>query len=102
MTKEKWTWSTDKEDPELYKNGVTVAWVDGRLTAIQKFVEVLSERINRKCDFAYTAGRAHIDVFPDVVDKAKDALADDEFMRQFLVPYSEEAYDDGTYFRVLT
>lgn len=100
MAEPKWTWS-EKEDDELYREGVTVLWVDGRTTAVQKFIEALSERVDRKCDFSYTAGRAHIDVMPDVADKAREAIADEEFMKKFIVPYSEEAYADGTYFHIL-
>lgn len=96
----KFTWS-DKEDPELYHNGKTILWVSGRSTTIQKFVEALSYKICSKCDFSYTAGRAHIDVFKDAVFKALEAINDEEFMKQFIVPYSREAYDNETYFEPL-
>lgn len=45
----KFTWS-DKEDKELYRNGITIIWIEGRSKAIQKFVEVLSYKIDSKCD----------------------------------------------------
>ena len=96
----KFTW-TDKEDEELYKNGITIMWVVGRAKAIQKFVEALSYRIDSKCDFSFTAGRAHIDVLKDGYDKAIEAVNDEEFMRLFIVPYSEETYDNETYCEVV-
>ena len=40
----KFTW-TDKEDEELYRNGITIMWMAGRSKAIQKFVEALSYKI---------------------------------------------------------
>lgn len=100
MAEPKWTWS-DKEDDELYREGVTIMWVDGRTTAIQRFIEALSEKVDRKCDFSFTAGRAHIDVMPDVADKAREIITDKAFMEQFIVPYSDETYANGTYFNVL-
>ena len=57
----KFTW-TDKEDEELYRNGITIMWMAGRSKAIQKFVEALSYKIDSKCDFSFTAGRVYIDV----------------------------------------
>lgn len=95
------TW-TDKEDDELYKNGITVMWVAGRTKAIQSFVEALSNRIGSKCDFAFTAGRAHIDVLKIDYDKAFEAVNNEEFMREFIVPYSRETYDNETYFEVIS
>ena len=59
---------TDKEDEELYRNGITIMWMAGRSKAIQKFVEALSYKIGSKCDFSFTAGRAHIDVLKDGYD----------------------------------
>ena len=97
---EKFTWS-DKEDPELYKNGSTILWVAGRSKAIQKFVEALSYRIDSKCDFSFTAGIAHIDVTKEAVSKALETINDEEFMKQFIVPYSRETYDNETYFEPL-
>lgn len=96
----KFTWA-DKEDEELYKNGITIMWMSGRTKAIQKFIEALSYKIGRKCDFSFTAGRAHIDVSKEGYDKAIEAINDEEFMRQFIVPYSEETYDDKTYCEVV-
>ena len=94
------TW-IDKEDDELYRNGITIMWMVGRSKAIQKFVEALSYKIGSKCDFSFTAGRAHIDVLKDGYDKAIEAVNDEEFMRQFIVPYSEETYDNETYCEVI-
>ena len=96
----KFTW-TDREDEELFRNGIRIKWVVGRTTAIQKFVEALSFKIGHKCDFSYVAGRAHIDVLKDGYDKAIEAMNDDNFMKQFIVPYSKETYDNETYFEVL-
>lgn len=96
----KLTW-TDREDEELYKNGITIMWMAGRAKAIQRFIEALSYKTGSKCDFSYTAGRAHIDVLKDGYDKAIEAVNDKEFMRQFIVPYSEETYDDETYCEVV-
>jgi hypothetical protein len=94
------TWS-DKEDDYLYWHGYTVLWVAGRSKAIQNFVEKLSYEIGSKCDFSFTAGRAHIDVDPKFIERAFEAISNQEFMEQFLVPYSEESYDDETYFEIL-
>ena len=94
------TW-TDKEDEELYKNGVTIIWIAGRTKAIQQFVEELSYRIGSKCDFSFSAGRAHIDVSKDAYDKAVEVVNDRKFMKEFIVPYSKETYDNGTYFEVI-
>lgn len=95
------TWNVDKEDEDLYRNGITVMWVAGRSKAIQNFVESLSYKIGSKCDFSFTAGRAHIDVFKDWYDKAVEVINDKNFMKQFIVPYSEESFDNDTYFEVL-
>ena len=94
------TW-TDKEDDELCRNGITIMWMVGRSKAIQKFVEALSYKIGSKCDFSFTAGRAHIDVSKDSYDKSIEAINDEEFMSQFIVPYSEESYDNELYCEVL-
>lgn len=96
----KFTW-TDKEDEELYLHGIGVLIVGGRSRAIQNFVEKLSYKIDSKCDFSFTTGRAHIDVSKDAVDKAIDAINDKEFMNQFIILYSEESYDNETYFEIL-
>ena len=94
------TWS-DKEDEDLHKNGVILIWVAGRTKAIQKFVEALSYRIGSKCDFSFAAGRAHIDIYKDAKERALEAINDEEFMNQFIVPYSQESYDNETYFEIL-
>ena len=94
------TW-TDKEDDELYRNGITIMWMSGRSKAIQKFVEALSYKIGSKCDFSFNAGRAHIDVSKNSYDKAVEAINDEEFMSQFIVPYSNESYDNETYCEIL-
>ena len=94
------TW-TDKEDDELYRNGITIMWMAGRSKTIQKFVEALSYKISSKCDFSFIAGRAHIDVSKDSYDKAVEAVNDESFMRQFTIPYSDESYDNETYCEIL-
>lgn len=94
-------WDADKEDEDLYRNGITVMWVVGRSKAIQNFVELLSYKIGSKCDFSFTAGRAHIDVSKDWYDKAVEVITDKNFMKQFIVPYSKESFDNDTYFEVL-
>lgn len=94
------TW-TDKEDDELYRNGITIMWMTGKSKAIQKFVEALSYKIGSKCDFSFTAGRAHIDVSKDSYDKAIEAINDEEFMSQFIIPYSSESYDNETYCEII-
>ena len=55
----KFTWA-DKEDEELYKNGITIMWMVGRTKAIQKFIEALSYRIGSKCDFSFTAFKRNL------------------------------------------
>ena len=98
--KNNFTW-TDKEDEELYKNGCTIMWVAGRTKSIQNFVEKLSYKIGHKCDFSFTAGRAHIDVLKEGYDAAIEEVNNVEFMKQFIVPYSKETYDNETYFEIL-
>ena len=95
------TWSDDKEDEDLYKNGVILIWVAGRTKAIQKFVEALSYMIGSKCDFSFVAGRAHIDIYKDAKQRALVTINDEEFMNQFIVPYSQESYNNETYFEIL-
>lgn len=96
----KFTWS-DKEDDELYKNGITIMWMAGRTKAIQRFIEALSYRIGHKCVFSFAVGRAHIDVPKEGYDKAFEAVCDVGFMDQFIVPYSEESYENETYCEVI-
>ena len=100
MSELKFEW-TDKEDDELYKHGVTFIWVMGRTKAIQNFVEKLSYRIGHKCDFAFTAGRAHVDVLMPGYNSALEAVNDTEFMKQFIVPCCRESYDNETYFETI-
>lgn len=97
---QKFTWG-DEEDPELFKNGVTIMIVAGRTKSIQKFIEALSYKIDSKCDFAFTAGRAHIDVSKDSYSKALEAIGEEGFMEQFIVPYSDESFENETYFEVI-
>ena len=96
----KFTWS-DREDEELYRNGITIMWMVGSTKAVQKFIEALSYRIDSKCDFSFTAGRAHIDVSKEGYNKAIEAIGDEEFMRQFIVPYSKETYNNETYCEIM-
>lgn len=93
------TWS-DQEDPILYNNGKRVAIILGRSKAAQRFVEQLSNDIGHKCDFAVTAGRIHIDVMAPGVEAVREKLNDHEYMKQFIVPYSKESYDNETYFEI--
>lgn len=99
MEKE-FVWS-DSEDTELYKNGVTVMWIAGRTKAIQKFVEELSYKSGYKCDFSRIAGRAHIDTSKEGLKEVIKVIKDKEFVNKFIVPYSEESYDNETYFEPL-
>ena len=85
----------------LYENGITIIWAVGRTKAIQKFVEALSYKIGSKCDWSFTAGRAHIDVLKDDYNNAIKVIEDKEFLNQFIVPYSEESYDAETYFNII-
>jgi hypothetical protein len=94
------TWA-DEEDEELYRNGSTILLVCGRTKAIQKFIEDLSYKIGYKCDFAFSAGRAHIDVPKEHADEAIEVISDDKFMNKYIVHYSNESYENETYFEVL-
>ena len=94
-------WS-DEEDIEIFKNGVTIIWAEGRSKAIQKFVETLSYKIGHECDWSFTGGRAHIDVARSGFEKACDVISDDEFMKQFIVPYSDKSYENESYFNILS
>lgn len=95
------TW-TDCEDNDIFNNGKTFMWVAGRTISIQKFVRELSYKIGHKCDWAFTAGRAHIDVLEEGLSAALDVIHNDiDFVKKFIVPYSKESYSDGTYFEIL-
>lgn len=100
MRKLKFEW-TDTEDDELYNNGVTIIWVAGRSKAIQRFVEELSYKIGYKCDYAFTGGRAHVDVSLLGYSEALEIVKNIEFMKQFIVPYSKKTWDDETYLEIL-
>lgn len=93
-------WNPDKEDDDLYHNGKTFMWINGRSAAVQKFVEALSYKIKFKCDFSRLAGRCHVEVSHEGYNAAIAAVTDNEFMKQFIVPYSQETYMNGTYFEV--
>ena len=93
------TWDPTQECGEL-EHGVTFAWLQGRSTAIQKFVEALSRKADYKVDWAYVGGRAHLDVLPQGLDAVDAAIRDEGFVRPFLVPYSERTWDDGTFLRI--
>ena len=95
----KFTWSTEETDPELFKNGQTVRLMAGRSSAAQKFVEALSDRVDRKCDFRVACGRIMILCKPDekVITKVNEAFNDKDFMSKYVVKYSDETYENGTY-----
>ena len=92
---------SDSEDTELYRNGVTFMWAAGRTKAIQKFVEELSYKAGHKCNFAWTAGRAHMDTSREGLSKVMETIRDGKFVNKFIVPYSKESYNDETYFEPL-
>ena len=94
---DKFKWDKNKEDRELYMNGIVCAWFAGRTTSIQRLVEELSYKTGHKCDFSWFSGRAHIDVMPEGVNSVTKLLNDEIFMKDFIVPYSRETYDNGTY-----
>lgn len=93
-------WNPEKEDADLYNNGRTFMWAVGRSKSVQRFVEALSYKIKYKCDFAVTAGRFHIEVSHEGYGAAIAAVNDEEFMKQFIVPYSRETFDNETYFEI--
>lgn len=95
------SWDLEKEDEEITKNGTTVLLLAGRSNAIQKFVEDLSNRIEAKCDWSYCGGRAHVDTLIEHAEKAKKAISDSEWLNSYIVPYSEESWENKTYFEVL-
>lgn len=97
--KSQFSWSNEEEDPEIFKNGITIVWAIGDKNSIQKFVEALSYKIGHKCDFSFTAGRAHIDVLEKGYEKAKEALNDSDFINEFVVPYSS---NNTKYFEFLS
>jgi hypothetical protein len=97
----KFEWDFNQEDDYIYRYGVHLMWVCGRKEAIQKFVQALSQEVGKKCDFAFTSGRAHIDVYSDVYDKACEVISNSDFMSKFIVPFSHESWNDGTYFEVI-
>lgn len=95
----KFTWSAEETDPELFKNGQTVRMMVRRSSAAQKFVEALSDRVDSKCDFRVICGRIMILCKPDekVITKVNEAFNDKDFMSKYLVKYSNETYESGTY-----
>lgn len=78
------SWSLKEEDSDLYHNGVTLLWISGNVDAIQKFVEALSYKIGRKCDFACFFDKAHVDVYEDAWGDAVDAVQDDAWVEEML------------------
>lgn len=98
---DKFSWDSECEDSELVKTGITVLLLAGRSTAIQKFVEDLSYKIRAKCDWSYCGGRAHVEVPKGYADKARMAISDSEWLNSYKVPYSDETWNNGTYFEVL-
>ena len=96
----KFTW-TDKEDEDLVKNGITVLWALGRTKSIQKFVEDLSYKIGYKCDWSWSAGRAHIEIPKEAIDKYHE-LIDYHFIAKYIVEYSEETYNNENYFKIIS
>lgn len=94
----KFTWG-DREDPEVFTNGVTILWADAKKKRMQSFVEALSNKVGAKADWSYSGGRAHVDIMPEGAAKAMELIEDDGFMGQFLKPYDEDPED---YFVVLS
>ena len=74
------TW-TEQEDDEILKNGTTIMWAAGCTKAIQRFVENLSNKVG--------------------VEAALKLIEDKEYMKQFYVEYSDESYENETYFERL-
>lgn len=95
----KFTWSSAKTDPDLFQNGQMIRTMVGRSSAAQKFVEALSERVDSKCGFRIACGRIIILCNSDekVIAKVNEAFDDKDFMSKYLVKYSPETYDNGTY-----
>jgi len=93
-------WDPEKEDPEIAGHGTLFAWGQGRSPAVQTFVEALSRKIGYKVDWAYTGGRAHLDVMPEGREAALEALKDEAFVKPFLKLYASENWKNGTYFRI--
>lgn len=94
------TWDLNKMDENIFSHGEIVVWVTGGKSAIQKFVETLSHRIGQKCDWGYIGGRAHIDTLPENVPAAKQAILDTDWVRQFIIPVTDETFANGTYFGI--
>lgn len=97
MDKEKFTWDPEECDNHLFKEGSPVFTAVGRSKAAQKVVEALSYEIDSKCDFRIVAGRIIILVDKEKTDDAFDILYSD-WIKGYVVPYSNESYDDETYF----
>lgn len=97
---QKFIW-TDKCDDQLFKSGSVIMTVCGRSSACQKFVEALSYKIDAKCDFRQTCGRYFILVPKDKVNEAIKVITTD-WLNQFVVKYSDESYNNETYFEPVT
>lgn len=97
MDTEKFTWDTERCDDHLFKEGSPVLTAVGRSKAAQKVVEALSYEIDSKCDFRIVAGHIIILVEKEKVAEAFDILYSDR-IKGYVVPYSDESYDDETYF----
>ncbi len=95
-------WSDERSDAMIFDHGRTFAWGQGRNPATQKFVEALSRRIMAKCDWSYAGGRSHFEALPGYAHAAAVALRDEEWLARFLVPYTDESWENGTFFRLDT
>lgn len=79
------SWSDKEEDSELYHHGLTLLWIAGDdVQEIQRFVEALSYRIGRKCDFACFIDKAHVDVYEDAWGDAVSVVQDAEWVEDML------------------
>lgn len=98
MAETKFIW-TDEEDKEVLLKGTTIMWADGKSKNIQEFVETLSNKVGAKADWSFQGGRAHIEIMPEGVEAALKLINDEEWMKQFIVPYevNKDAYFERLY-----
>ena len=89
----------EKEDPDIYRHGITILWAAGSKVAINNMCRQLSKDCGVKVDWSYTGGRAHIDTMPDNVEIVMSFLnKNDTYLNQFICDYET---DSNMYFEIL-
>lgn len=70
-------WDTDAMHPYIKAHGPIFCWLDGSSKDIQTFVEHMSRQTGYMFDWAFQAGRAHIDYDPNGEKALREYLEQD-------------------------